>query len=132
MKLQDYREDFYTFSGKASDLNRQLAFAGIALIWLFKKDSSLAGFSIPHELLLPAILIVTSLALDMGHYVVASLIWRSFYRSKEKIGIDEVQELQHSPYLELPIYALFCAKIAFVLFAYCLLLRYLLLAISIR
>lgn len=78
MILQDYRETFYTFSGKASDLNRQLAFAGIAIIWLFKKDN-LAGLSIPRELLWPGVLIVLSLGLDMLHYVVASVIWRYFY-----------------------------------------------------
>ena len=36
--LKDYRADFYTFTGKASDITRQLAFAGIALIWIFKTD----------------------------------------------------------------------------------------------
>jgi hypothetical protein len=132
VKLEDYRETFYSFSGKASDLNRQLAFAGIALIWLFKKDS-IGGLSIPHELLLPAIFIVLSLAFDMGHYIVASVIWRLYYRSKEKLGIDEDRELkQHSVHLEWPIYFFFCAKIVFVLSAYCLLLQYLLQAISTR
>jgi len=38
MNLQDYRDDFYTYSGKASDISRQLAFAGIAIIWIFKKE----------------------------------------------------------------------------------------------
>jgi hypothetical protein len=37
MKLQDYRNDFYLFSGKASDISRQLAFAAIAIIWIFKR-----------------------------------------------------------------------------------------------
>src|ERR1700730_10162055 len=119
MKLQDYRDTFYAFSGKASDLNRQLAFAGIALIWLFKKDN-IAGLSIPSELLLPTTLIVISLALDMGHYVVASVIWRLFYRSKEKIGIDEDRKLKHNVHLEWPIYVFFCAKIVFALLAYSL------------
>ena len=131
MKLQDYREDFYTFSGKASDLNRQLAFAGIAIIWLFKKDN-LAGLSIPRELLWPGMLIVTSLALDMIHYVVASVIWRHFYRSKEKAGIGEDKELMHEAYLELPIYLLFAAKIVVVLVAYVLLLNHFYNAILLR
>lgn len=41
MKLQDVRSTYYELSGKTSDLVRQLGFAGIALIWLFRTD--LAG-----------------------------------------------------------------------------------------
>ena len=131
MKLQDYREDFYTYSGKASDLSRQLAFAGIAIIWLFKKDT-VPGLSIPRELLLPGLFIVSSLTLDMLHYGLGSLIWRSFYRSKEKIGLPEDKDIHHSIWLEIPLLILFVAKILFVLAAYILIARYLLTAILLR
>jgi hypothetical protein len=117
VKLQDYRDTFYEYSGKASDLSRQLAFAGIALIWLFKKDT-ISGPSIPHELLLPGIFIVLALALDMFHYCLGSLIWRRFYRKKEEAGADEERELDHSVWLESPIYAVFILKIIFVFLAY--------------
>jgi hypothetical protein len=117
MKLQDYRNDFYTFSGKASDLNRQLGFAAIALIWLFKTD--VAGQpSIPPPLIWPGILVVASLSLDMLHYCLASIIWRLFYRSKEKAGVRETTNITHSPWLEFPIWALFVLKIACVVIAY--------------
>jgi hypothetical protein len=129
--LQDYRETFYTFSGKASDLNRQLALAGIAIIWLFKKDN-LSGLSIPRELLWPGVLIVLSLGLDMLHYVVASVIWRYFYRSQEKAGVDEDKVLTHETYLEWPIYFFFSAKIIIVLAAYVLLVNYFWSAILLR
>lgn len=118
MKLSEYREAFYTFSGKASDLNRQLAFAGIALIWLFKRDVGVQ-LTIPNDLLWPTVLIVVSLALDMLHYSVASFIWHLFYRSKEKAGVRESTALKrHHPMLEWPTYIIFWAKIASVLFAY--------------
>jgi hypothetical protein len=129
--LQDYRETFYTFSGKASDLSRQLAFAGLAIIWLFKRDN-LAGLSIPRELLWPGVLIVLSLGLDMLHYVSASAIWRYFYRSQEKAGVDEDKLLTHEAYLEWPIYFFFCAKITIVLAAYVLLVNYFWSAILLR
>jgi len=32
MKLSEYKQDFYSFTGKLSDINRQIAFAGIAII----------------------------------------------------------------------------------------------------
>lgn len=117
MKLQDYRNDFYAFSAKASDLNRQLGFAAIALIWLFKKDTA-GQLSIPPQLLLPGILVVFSLAFDMLHYCVASVIWRCFYRSKEKARVSERTEIKHSVWLERPIWFLFGAKIACVMVAY--------------
>jgi hypothetical protein len=92
MKLQDYIDTFYTFTAKASDVNRQLAFAGIAIIWLFKKETP-AGITIPHELLWPSFLIVLSLALDMLQYWLASMTWRVFYRKKEKAGISADAEI---------------------------------------
>jgi hypothetical protein len=36
MKLKEYLETFYTFSEKTSNIARQLGFAGIALIWVFR------------------------------------------------------------------------------------------------
>jgi hypothetical protein len=131
VKLQDYRNDFYSFSGKASDVSRQLAFAGIAIIWLFKKDS-IPGTSIPHELLLPGIFIVVALALDIFHYCLGSIIWRVFYRTKEKEGVSERKELSHSDWLERPIWAVFCLKIFFVFLAYIYIFHYLLTAILVR
>ena len=43
MKLRNYRQTYYDYSGKASDIARQLSFAGIAIIWIFKiqKDTSI-------------------------------------------------------------------------------------------
>jgi hypothetical protein len=37
--VADYQKDSYEFSGKASEISRQLAFAAIAVIWLFKTDT---------------------------------------------------------------------------------------------
>jgi hypothetical protein len=82
VKLQDYRNDSYTFSGKASDLNRQLGFAGIALIWLFKKDVS-GQIVIPHILIWAGALIVVSLTLDMLHYCIGWYTW-AFILSEER------------------------------------------------
>ena len=64
MRLQDYRETFYEFTGKASDITRQLSFAGIAIIWIFKKETGTA-LTVPHELLWPGVLIVLALFFDL-------------------------------------------------------------------
>ncbi|WFU14415.1 hypothetical protein [Bradyrhizobium sp. CB3481] len=131
MKLQDYRETFYTFSGKASDLNRQLAFAGIAIIWLFKKEP-LAGLTVPKELVLPGLLIVASLIADMLQYCIASVLWRVFYRSKENLNVSEDKDIKHGVWWERPIWIAFWLKIALIITAYIFLMRFLWSAISFR
>ena len=53
MKLKDAREIYYFYSGKTSDLVRQLGLAGIAVIWLFKYDvqgiAELHGEQLPFD-----------------------------------------------------------------------------------
>ena len=39
MKLSEYANVYAEFSGKASDVARQLAFAGLALVWLFRESN---------------------------------------------------------------------------------------------
>ena len=129
MKLQGYRETFYIYSGKVSEITRQLAFAGIALIWLFKKESA-GQFSVPRELIMPGALIVAALALDLVHYIIGSVVWFVFYREQEKIGRSEEKEIDHSAWLELPIWIPFFLKTACVLTAYAMMLQYLLRAIA--
>jgi len=49
MKLKDAREIYYFYSGKTSDLVRQLGLAGIAVIWLFKYDAQGIPKISPHS-----------------------------------------------------------------------------------
>jgi hypothetical protein len=124
VKLQDYRDDSYAFSGKASDLNRQLGFAGIALIWLFKSDVG-GHATIPTILIVAGALIVVSLTLDMLHYLIGWWTWRSFYLKKEDENVSEHADLSHDVGLEERITRFFLAKIAFVVAAYVLIFIFL-------
>jgi hypothetical protein len=107
----------YTYSGKASDISRQLALAGIAVIWLFKKEVA-NQVSIPEQLILPGILIVAALACDLLQYCAGSIIWWLFYRAKETEGVREDTNIKHSVYLEGPIWAFFLAKVVLLMWAY--------------
>jgi hypothetical protein len=130
MKLEDYRQNFYEYSGKASDISRQLAFAAIAIIWLFKPGNP-GQFALPRELLLPGICVVLALTLDILQYCVASAIWRFYYRSLEKRHASETKDLpKHSEWLERPITSFFVAKLIAMVVAYCLICRYLIGALS--
>jgi hypothetical protein len=131
VKLQGYRETFYTFSGKLSDICRQLAFAGIGLIWLFKKDNPV-GLSIPRELFVPGALVVGALVFDLLQYAFGSILWRSFYQRKEKEKVGEDVEIDHSDSWEIPIWISFCLKTICIAIAYGYLLAFFILNIEPR
>ena len=57
MKLKDARDLYYFYSGKTSDLVRQLGLAAIAVIWIFKFEVG-GTPKIPNDLGLPLALIV--------------------------------------------------------------------------
>src|SRR5680860_754515 len=80
--VADYKEDYEYFTGKASEINRNLALAGIAIIWIFKTTSE-TGIAIPQDLITPLIWLVISLSLDLLQYIVGGLIWLIFYRYQE-------------------------------------------------
>ena len=121
--VQDYLKDFYEFSAKASDVSRQLAFAAIAVIWLFKTDSPTGQINIPPDLIWPGILIVAALAADLLQYVAGSLIWGSYARYLERKHLRGVE--RHNKWLPLPIWGLYVIKIALVIGAYILILLFL-------
>jgi hypothetical protein len=126
--LRIIEKDFYEFSGKASEISRQLAFAAIAVIWLFKTDMPTGHPTIPHDLIVPGILIIAALAIDLLQYITATVTWRLYYRHLEKKHIARVSE--HSKWLELPIWGLFGIKIVLVIVAYIFILLFLVSALG--
>jgi len=63
MKLDDIREQYWFYSGKASDISRQLALAGIGVVWIFKVDQP--GLpKIPDALRAPMAFLVLALFFD--------------------------------------------------------------------
>lgn len=127
MKLSKYKEDYYFFTGKVSDIVRQLAFAGIAVIWVFKQDSKPLP-KIPDAMLLPLALLVLALAADLLQYSIAALIWGRFHRYHEKELIDKTEDpdLTAPGYYNWPALFLIFMKSTLVVIAYILLLRYVL------
>jgi hypothetical protein len=126
MILKEYRETYYFYTGKASDISRQLAFAAIAVIWLFKKDTGGTQLTIPVDLVLPGIFVVSALAVDLLQYCLGAIIWYLFYRSKEKKNVSETENIDHSEWLDRPINFLFWAKVVLVALAYYYILLFLL------
>ena len=121
--LADYREDYYWFSGKASDVARQLAFAGIAFLWIFRVTTD-GGPVIPRDLVLPAVLFALALAFDLLQYISATVIWGWFKRSEEKKlkYPDDNPELSAPAWYNWPINSIFAVKLICVVLAYILLI----------
>ena len=72
MNLSDARGHYEYHSGKVSEVCRQLGYAGIAVVWIFKVDGVNA---VPQPLVLPTVMLVAALALDLLQYVYAAIAW---------------------------------------------------------
>ncbi len=123
MNVNDYRDTYYTLSGKASDVSRQLSFAGIALVWIFKAEKG-GPLAVPEPLLLPAALFVLALALDLLQYVYGSLAWGLFARYHEARQTPKATELLAPMYINWPAIACFWLKLAVAMASYVLVFRY--------
>jgi hypothetical protein len=82
MDLKELKETFYTFSGKTSDASRQLAFSGIAAIWVFAKIEE-SKILISKSLSFSLLLFVTSLLLDLVQYAYAASKYDKLHRKYE-------------------------------------------------
>lgn len=123
-KLSEFKDDYYFFTGKLSDINRQIAFAGIALIWVFKKGDN-SEFQIDSELILPAILIVSALACDIFQYIYQSVTWSIFYTYHNRKNKSEDKKIESPECLNYPSWVFFFIKVILVLIAYCKIFGYL-------
>lgn len=121
--LSKYREDYYFFSGKASEIARQLALAGLALVWLFKIDRP-GETAIPAALFAPAGFLILAMFLDLCQYVGASLVWGLFSRSHERQGTPDDADITAPPWSNWPALIFFCSKVVAVAVGYVLLLLY--------
>jgi hypothetical protein len=125
LKLRDVRDAIDTFSGKTSDIVRQLGFAGIAIVWVFRIEGSSAGEGLlPKGLVWPVVFIVLTLGLDLAQYVAGTIIWSWFNRTKEKEGVSQEEEFTAPRSINRPTYVLFWAKVVTVSIAYFLLAAY--------
>lgn len=124
MNLSDAREKYEYFSGKASEIVRQLGFAGIAIVWIFKVDLR-NGPAMPLSLMLAAMLLVLGLTFDLLHYLYGAIAWGVFHRIKERSEVSEDREFLAPHWINWPTIAFFYAKIATVGGAYIFLILFL-------
>lgn len=124
MKLSKAQDAYRDNSGTASTIARQIAFAGIGVVWVFNLPTSHAQIAIPQELRFVVLLLVVCLALDLLQYVFASFIWGIFARILEcrpqSRPVDD-PEMDAPPYLNWPALVFFWGKLAALITAYIIL-----------
>jgi hypothetical protein len=115
MKIGEVKDAKNNYTSKTSDVVRQLAFAGIAVIWLVRPDSSKAIHPIPSELTPVLALFGVALACDLLHYAASSLIWSVYYRIKIRENLSENTPFEEPYWLPLPGWFFFVLKVLLLL-----------------
>lgn len=95
MTLEEARKHYDYFTSKTSELTGQLAFAGIAVVWLFKPDKGSLDFGLTAALWL----FVFCLIFHYLHYLIAGKRWGEFIEKQEKKhgGSDKDQKIDDAP-----------------------------------
>lgn len=129
MTLKEIREDYVRYSSNVSELSRNLSYAGIGIIWLFKQsisnDSVQTTFmnSIPSELRLPLVLFVIALVIDILQYFLQTTIWYFYYlknksKRKQTNGVEDTINLQEPEWLNILPWLFWLGKFLLVIVAY--------------
>jgi hypothetical protein len=121
MKRSDVNEEDKFYTGKASEVVRQLALLGYALIWLFKRDTP-AGPTIPIEFQASAFFLTLALLLDFIQYVSGAIGWPLYNKSLYRKSVPVESEVTPPGALYYPTYFAFFAKIAALILGYLCLL----------
>jgi hypothetical protein len=129
--LKDWLEDFHNDTGKISDLVRNLALAGIGIIWIFK-NTDLTHNIIPKELVIPLKYVVIGLLLDLSQYIWRAVNVYIVYQikankyDKGKLTDADIADVKIPNYIPFFTWLLFISKIIFVAIAYYNIYQYLL------
>lgn len=130
MKLPELKRDYYEFSKAASNKVRQMAFAGIAVIWIFRTTST-EGVHFDKTLFWSLAILVITLALDFLQNLYQVIIWQIYYNRRERElrdksgNIDTEKKFYLPSYLNIITIVLFYTKIAALIIAYSTLIKYL-------
>jgi hypothetical protein len=117
MKLEKYKKKSHDYTAKASEIARQLNFAGIGIIWIVKTTFPELKLN-DSLLLLPLTLIAISLICDFLQYLVGGIIWIFFYNSKIKAGISNTDDVQTTVWRSRVLYIFYYIKFTFMFIAY--------------
>lgn len=123
MNITDLKNAKDAYTSRASDVVRQFAFAGIAVVWLLKTADP--AEPIPQDLIPILALFGFALACDLLQYAVSSAIWVIYYRRKLGEHLAETTEFKEPSWITAPAYTLFIFKVVVALIAWFCLVKHL-------
>lgn len=128
--LLDYLDEAFEASVKVSDIVRNLNLGGIAIIWLFRNPLGYITL-FPDTLILPLILIISSLILDVFQYLWRSISlfiffhkWENLYNAK-KITEKEAEDILAPKFISTIGWIIFGIKVLSSLLGFTLLILFL-------
>jgi len=124
MNLKFVYQRYTYYSQEASKLIRQLGFAGIAVIWIFKTEQNSKQI-IPPELLPAGILIMSGLAADLLQYIAGTIVWGIFHNRKDCEVASEEERFDAPRWINWPALVLWVLKVVAILTAYVLIITFL-------
>lgn len=125
---------FDRYAARSNDLVRQLAFAGIAVVWVFRETTAAGAVNVAAQIRWAAILFVVTLALDLAHYLYGTFKTNSrldLIQKDERTAVGDGNNWPHNPVgppPEMPetgVKAFFCLKTIALVIGASLLLHYL-------
>jgi len=118
MDLQDARRYYDASSAKVSDIARQLAFVGVAVVWFFSGGSvdQHGQISVAHDLRWPGALLVVSLLFDLAHATYRAALWGIVGWLRE--GSGDVKSFDVSKWAVRPVLWFFIMKLGLLGAAY--------------
>lgn len=118
MKLSEIREDYEELSGLLSKFNRQLAFAGIGIVWLFRTTDVQGTTTIDTKMLTPILCFVISFGFDLLQYLWQSYVWYIYYWYKRERGSNEDDEMNEPEWPNIIAWIMFTIKVCALMAAY--------------
>jgi hypothetical protein len=121
MKFEEVREEYYINTEKTSELVRQLAFAGIGIVWIFFLGEKPSLSSQPY-MMTPLLTLALCLLFDISQYLYASVAWERKYHEgvTKKLKLDE--NLSVKKHINTPTTVFFYLKIIFLILSYIMLI----------
>jgi hypothetical protein len=134
MKIKELRKDYEEYSVQAGNLNRNLVYAGIAIIWIFRSTDNSGATTIPLALHTPLLMLITSLIIEIAqklYQTVVTYLQYFYFKFKYKNEHDvEEKIIRESEILPIFAWLLWMLKFVSTLFAYILIGEYISLSIK--
>ena len=123
MKHSEIIKRSHEFTGKASEISRQMVLAGVGIIWLFKDPNS---NTLDNCTIWPLLFLGGAVVIDLAQYVIGGVVWKRFYDKIDKtIRPEDDPEVAAPASLSTPLYVLFFIKLGLTIVSYILIIIFL-------